>query len=132
MAPAIIICTLNRTRELRACLNSVGNQDLVPAYIIVVDASDMDAAEINQRTTHAFAERSGIAVHHLHSDRGLSLQRNAGVDAVRGDEVDWVQFLDDDVELLPGYLARVDRWFDDPLVVGVEGVDRNQKAMPRS
>jgi GT2 family glycosyltransferase len=139
MTPAIIICTLNRPRELRACLQSVEKQELRPAFVIVVDSSDPEAFGANADAVRCLADRSGVEVRHLHAKRGLASQRNAGIealraagiDALRAGGIDWVQFLDDDVELLPDYLAAVDKYFADRHVVGVEGADRNQIATPR-
>lgn len=131
MAPAIIICTLNRPRELRACLQSVENQELQPAFVVVVDSSDPETFGANADAIRSLAERSGVEVRHLHAKRGLASQRNAGIESIRADAIDWVQFVDDDVELLPGYLAAVNEHFADRHIAGVEGIDRNQGASPR-
>lgn len=131
MAPAIIICTLNRPRELQACLKSVEKQELLPACVIVVDASDPEVFDANDNAMHSLVQQAGIGVRHLRAKRGLASQRNVGIEAIRADGVDWIQFLDDDVELLPDYLALLNERFRDPQIVGVEGVDRNQAAAPR-
>jgi GT2 family glycosyltransferase len=131
MAPVLIICTLDRPRELQACLKSVEHQELPPVCVIIVDSSDPEAFEANEGEARLLADRSGIKVTHLHARRGLAAQRNVGIEAVRATGVGWVQFLDDDVELLPDYLALVNERFRDPQVVGVEGVDHNQTAAPR-
>jgi GT2 family glycosyltransferase len=131
MAPAIIICTLNRPRELQACLRSVQSQTLQPAFVIIVDSSDPEIFSANADAIRSLAERSSVEVRQLHAKRGLASQRNAGIEAVRVEGIDWVQFVDDDVELCPDYLAAVNEHFADRQVVGVEGIDRNQTATSR-
>jgi GT2 family glycosyltransferase len=91
-----IIPTLNRPRELRSAVHTVLDQTVLPGEICIVDASEQ--APARPEIIRLCAERS-LSLDYVHpAPRGLTLQRNMGVDRTEGDPV---FFLDDDVRLAP-------------------------------
>lgn len=132
MAVGVIVCTLNRPRELRECLGAIRRQTLAPRVVVIVDASTERTFEANAETIAHCADASkGVEFVHLSAPQGLTHQRNLGASVVKRDAVAWVQFVDDDVILAKDYLERIDRLFDDPAVIGAEGRDANLRTQPR-
>ena len=112
----VVVCTRNRPDDIGVALDSLVGQSLAPTEVLVVDSSD-DAA-----TERVVAARSfPFPVRYLHSEPGLTHQRNVGVAASSGDVV---HFIDDDVVLDDDYLREVVRSFvtGGPDVVGVGGL----------
>jgi GT2 family glycosyltransferase len=109
---SVVICTKDRSAQLRSCLSSLTNQSRRPDEIIVVDNASSDDA-----TCHVAAEAN---VRYLREDhRGLDIARNTGVRAAIGDII---AFTDDDVILHPRWLERIVRAFDDDAVMAVTGL----------
>jgi GT2 family glycosyltransferase len=85
---------------------------VLPAELCIVDSSD-DAPARPQ--IEALCAEAGIALDYHHpAPRGLTIQRNIGVDRTQGDPV---FFIDDDVWLAPDcheqVLAEYERWGDE-------------------
>ncbi|MDW6022000.1 glycosyltransferase [Mesorhizobium sp. BAC0120] len=109
---SIVICTRDRGEALAECLKSVTAQRSAPGEIIVVDNSESGNAEPICRR---FPE-----VRHLREPRpGLSVARNAGIHASRGEIV---AFTDDDVELHPGWTGEIARAFADESIDAMTGL----------
>jgi GT2 family glycosyltransferase len=109
---SLIICTRNRPQALARCLASVAAARGVDE-ILVVDNAPGDPA-----TRRVVEEFSGIA--YLAEARpGLSVARNAGLAATRGDIV---LFTDDDVVIEPDWPLAMVRAFEDPAVMAVTGL----------
>lgn len=124
----VIIPTYNRPRELAACLRSLLAQQVKPDEIIVVDDGALSGFPLQRE-----AEALGIrCVYHRKQTPGLTASRNAGVALARGGII---FFLDDDVELLPDYLAEILRVFADYRgrdLGGVGGLIANPKPLTRA
>ena len=79
---------------MRRTLASIESQSMLPDEVVVVDSSaDGQVKEV--------VVRSSLPTLYIHSDPGLTRQRNKGVTASSGDIL---VFLDDDVELVTGCL----------------------------
>jgi len=117
---SLVIPTIGRVEELRECLFSVFDQNLLPLEIIVVDASSDDGVENLLKGLGTHSERTGIEVIYLRStEANVCVQRNLGVDRARGR---YVWFLDDDVVVRPDYLEITKVTFDEyPEAAGVGG-----------
>jgi len=116
-AVSVVICTLDRPKELLSCLRSVALQTVTPLEILVVDAS----SDWKDHTLQYQQAVGQISLQHLAAKPGLTAQRNAGVQLSASDVV---LFLDDDVILDANYVAAIRATFDlDPTgsVAGVEG-----------
>ena len=109
---SVVICTRDRGEALAECLKSVTAQLSAPGEIVVVDNSrDGNAEPICRRFP---------GVRHLHEPRpGLSIARNAGIRASRGEIV---AFTDDDVELHPRWTSEVARAFADQSIDALTGL----------
>lgn len=97
---SVVIPTRNRPDSLRRCLHSLAAQTLLPGEVIVVDSSDVFPAE---EAAFPFAFRRKP------SEASVCVQRNLGVQEAKGK---WVLLLDDDIELVPEYLARCKAFLD--------------------
>lgn len=119
----VVICTRNRPDDLGKALSAV--EAVAPGIeVLVADSSDgahladvRDLVEVHDRVTL------------LTCTPGLARQRNQAldwVDAHRADKAH-VHFIDDDTEVLPGYVDAITEVFDSrPEVAGVGGVVLNQ------
>jgi GT2 family glycosyltransferase len=91
---SIVICTKDRAEDMRRTLASIESQSILPDEVVVVDSSaDGQVKEV--------VVRSSLPTLYIHSDPGITRQRNKGVTASSGDIL---VFLDDDVELVTGCL----------------------------
>ena len=96
---ALIICTRNRPEMLNNLLNSIQVSELKPDSIIIV-SSGVDISEIVE--TH----RKSLKILHHHTHRiGQSNQKMIAIQMLNP-TIDWVFFLDDDLELIPSTLTR--------------------------
>lgn len=110
----MVVATLGRPDVLARCLDSLLAHELAPHEIIVVDGDSERSAE------PVVLSRQGTAVpvRYLTSPRGLTRQRNRGVDAAQSQVV---VFLDDDARLRSGALSELLGAYADPSVVGATG-----------
>jgi GT2 family glycosyltransferase len=115
---SFIIATRNRHDELVAAVRSLLEQTVLPEDLCVVDSSE--APESREELERLCAE-AGIRVDYVHpAPRGLTLQRNIGIERTTGDPV---FLIDDDVILAPDVheeiLDEYGRW--GPELGGVRG-----------
>jgi GT2 family glycosyltransferase len=113
-----IIATRNRHDLLVEAVRSIVEQTVLPAELCVVDSSEdpRGRPEIEELCATA-----GVALDYLHpAARGLTIQRNIGIERTTGDPV---FLIDDDVWLAPDVheeiLAEYERW--GPELGGVRG-----------
>ena len=96
--PAMIIIGRNEGEKFLACLASIGDRF---SRVIYVDSGSTDGSV-------AAAEAAGLEVVHLDMDRPFTAARarNAGLDHLTGGGAlpDFVQFLDGDCVLQPGWI----------------------------
>lgn len=96
MIISVVIPTFNRPDLVRSVLNSIANQTLRPAQIIIVDASD------DKRPLSAIAaEFPLLTIETLDSIPSVCIQRNLGIRKARSP---WIFLCDDDIQLPPDYL----------------------------
>lgn len=106
---AFVIATRNRPDDLLRTVESLVAQTVLPAQLCIVDSSD-DVPTKDQIAK--LCADTGIELDHHHpAPRGLTIQRNIGVDRTTGDPV---FLIDDDVWLAPDcheeVLAEYERW----------------------
>jgi GT2 family glycosyltransferase len=118
MLISIIICTLNRPRDLRDCLASMVDQGRPPDEVIIVDSSG------NQQSAQVTEDFAGaLPIRYFHTRQSLTYQRNFGIQQARGEVF---LFLDDDVILSREFLQQIERGFLlDNQVAGVGGLFTN-------
>lgn len=101
---ALIIPTRNRMELLIKLLQSIQNQNIRPAQIIIVDGSDHPI----QDKIEGYLSSSDTYIHV--TPPSLTRQRNAGVRQIRPD-ITIAGFLDDDIEFETGSIeAMLDFW----------------------
>jgi GT2 family glycosyltransferase len=123
-----VIATLNRHDELIDTVRSLLAQTVLPEELCIVDSSEEPRAraEIEQLCAEA-----GIRLEYVHpAPRGLTVQRNLGIERTTGDPV---FLMDDDVSLAPNVheeiLAEYGRW--GPELGGVRGAPADPPKVPR-
>lgn len=107
---SVIICTRNRTRQLRACLDQVSRLESAgPWELVIVDNGSSDATP---EFLAGYRRTAPVPVTVVHEQTpGQGRARNAGVSAARGDIL---AFTDDDCYPAPDWLRQVQRVFADP------------------
>jgi glycosyltransferase involved in cell wall biosynthesis len=97
------ICTHNRTRYLRPCLESLRHQTVgLDAFeIVVVDSNSSPAAAAEMR--HIVAGLPNARLVRL-EETGISLARNSGALAARGE---YVAYIDDDALAAPDWIEQI-------------------------
>ncbi len=126
---AFIIAARNRPDELLVAVESLVRQTVLPAELCIVDSSD----DTPTRTKiEELCGEVGLKLDYHHpAPRGLTIQRNIGIDRTTGDPV---FFVDDDVFLEPDcheqVLEEYERW-DRARDVRVGGVRATAKRPAR-
>ena len=118
----VVICTRNRPDDLKLTLGRL-RSTTKGVDVLVADSSDPDPAE----EVAAIVEADGSTL--LTCAPGLARQRNQALDWLAAERpgAAYVHFIDDDTEVLPDYLASIERTFAQrPEVAGVGGVVTNQ------
>jgi GT2 family glycosyltransferase len=112
---SVIIGTKDRPESLRRCLESLAAQRCRPLEVLLLDDGTPGAESLG-----GILEEAGIRWRYIRKDEpGLSRSRNLGAREAAGEVL---LFLDDDVELDPGYLEAVLRVYrEHPGVAGVGG-----------
>lgn len=122
---SVIIPVYNVQHYLARCLDSVLAQSYNNLEIIVVDDGSTDAS--GTMCDDYAARDSRVKVIHK-SNGGLSSARNAGLDAMTGD---WVTFIDSDDFVHPDYVTTFMRLADKaPVVIGT-WQELNEGEQPR-
>lgn len=96
----VIIPTWNSARGLEAALGSI-EREVRPSRIIVVDRESTDG-------TREMALSHGCVL--IDDTTSLGSARTKGI---RASETEWILFVDDDVILPPGYMARMEAHIDE-------------------
>jgi GT2 family glycosyltransferase len=114
-----VIATRNRPDHLADTVRSLVEQTVLPRQLCIVDASDEAPARPEIKVLCASA---GIELDYVHpAPRGLTVQRNVGIERTTGDPV---FLIDDDVWMAPDVhqevLDEYARW--GPELGGVRGV----------
>lgn len=123
MKALIVVATKGRARETAVLLDCLARQTLAPAHTLVVGS---EPADIDGLAAHPLTHAGGVTL--LLSQAGLTLQRNAGLDALAPRvhalaPQDWlVAFFDDDFRPAPDWLENAAQAMQDwPQLVGVTG-----------
>jgi GT2 family glycosyltransferase len=112
---SVIICTLNRSKDLLRVLSYFADKEHYNSFeVIIVDQSD----EVDPTVVH-LVEANGARFRHLRIvEKSLPKSRNVGIQLARGTIL---VFVDDDVEILPGFLKAYSVVFSEPEVWGSTG-----------
>ncbi len=123
-----MIATRNRPDELLGTVGSLVQQTVLPAELCIVDSSDETPVRAR---VEKMCDAVGLSLDYHHpAPRGLTVQRNVGIERTSGDPV---FFIDDDVRMAPDVheqvLAEYARW--GPELGGVRGVPKRPAKPPR-
>ncbi len=111
---SIVIPTYNRVDDLKRCIESVFKQVRLPDEVIVVDGGD------DILINHVNELFPSIRL--IKSKRGLTVQRNTGIDNLSADS-DVVLFLDDDIVLEESFTDRIIECYEKDKNLKIGGVD---------
>ena len=106
---SFVIATRNRPDDLLRTVESLVTQTVLPDELAIVDSSDETPT---REAIEKLCADNGLRLDYFHpAPRGLTVQRNVGVDRTTGDIV---FFIDDDVRLEPDcheqIMAEYGRW----------------------
>ena len=114
-----IICTHNREQYLGAAIDSLLAQTIESYEIIVVDNASTDGTAEIVKSRLSNPDDSKVQVRYvLESTLGLSVARNAGAEAAKGQIL---AYLDDDAEASEGWLAALVAVFEKEEKVAIAG-----------
>ena len=113
---SVIICTKNRMHDVIRCLESISLQSMLPDEVVIVDSSHTEELKYE---LNAF---QNLNINYIHTEPGLTLQRNIGIKASSGDII---VFSDDDMIWDKDYLKEIMRVFDDYPAEKIGGVTGN-------
>lgn len=121
---SLIICTYQRSNEIRRLLKALMSQTRIPDEIIVVDGSlDNTTESVTKEFIEIFSGRL-VYVHVDKTDRGLTRQRNVGIKLAKSEII---AFLDDDTIPEPDYFEQIHACFlRHPEAIGVGGTITNE------
>jgi glycosyltransferase involved in cell wall biosynthesis len=116
---SVIICTYGRATALLELLEALNNQTYRSMEILVVDGNEepSPARAMVEKFANSPQTRSKVTL--VKSPKGLTRQRNVGLEASTGD---LICFLDDDVTFENDFLARVANFFGRPDMQDVGGI----------
>lgn len=110
---SLVICTRNRSLQLKNCLNSLSNLSLQPAEVIVVDnAPDSDETK---KIVNEFPQVKYI----LEERKGLDIARNTGWQNATSSII---AYTDDDVRLHKNWIKQIAVAFSHSRVQAVTGL----------
>ncbi|MET0394939.1 MAG: glycosyltransferase [Chitinophagaceae bacterium] len=122
---AVVIPTRNRVAVLHKALDTLAAQTLLPAEVIIVDASDEQQVEVRQQLTGAFAEKGVILNWVKATQQGAAAQRNQGVALAR---YPFILFMDDDAYLEPDVAEKLWTGMQTlPRAGGINAMIKNQQ-----
>ena len=99
----VCICTHNRPRYVRDCLNGLVLQTVGPAGFDILIIDSGSTSEVGAELAGTAAEFDNAQL--LRIDRpGVSIARNAGADAARGD---YIAYIDDDAIPAEDWVQRI-------------------------
>jgi GT2 family glycosyltransferase len=127
MHDILVVCTKNRSNQVRDRLNELRQFAHLPREILVVDSSDNSATEyVVKSATSNFPTE----LHYLHSEPGLPFQRNLGVNWIFNNTInpEIIHFLDDDIVPNQDYFFVMRSLFSScPSAIAIGGFDNNLK-----
>lgn len=124
---SVIIPTKNRPKDLEITIQSLLRQTVAPSELVIVDQSDSSESkarvfELLERREPSFAAMQVIYCHDPAIRSGAEA-RNHAMDMARSGIY---LFLDDDVELEPGFIEELVQTYEEwPQAAGVSGIVTN-------
>lgn len=108
MKLVVTICTRERAEPLGRCLAALAADPQPAGMELAVVVVENEAAPRLGPMLAGIARSAPFALHHVHEPRlGIPMARNRAVEAALALDPDWIGFIDDDEEVLPGWLAAM-------------------------
>lgn len=102
----LVICTRNRSTDLKKCLESIAQLTQFPAMTLVVDSSTDNLTKMIVESMDLGSQIPNLK--YARSDeRGLTVARNVALEYALAKKLDFIHFIDDDVELDPNYICEI-------------------------
>lgn len=112
MKTYVIICSVNRPEVLHETVESILKQQQLPERILLSVGCDEDVLPATRELPLVDVRVAPV--------KGLTAQRNYGVDCIPSVQNDLIAFLDDDVELDPQFLDTMSQLFEqDTKIIGL-------------
>lgn len=102
MKVSVVIASLGRREVLAETIAELAKQSLMPTQLLLVCPSREDAPDVVPGVSFSFIE----------SPKGLTKQRNVGIDHI-DETADLIAFLDDDIELASDYFEKAAELFSE-------------------
>jgi succinoglycan biosynthesis protein ExoM len=104
----VAVATFRRPVMLRACLDSLAQQQVDPDLIVSIVVVDNEEHPNNCARVGGFAEDCRFPVHYIHEPRrGMAAARNAALDEAMRIGAHWIAMLDDDETADPDWLNEL-------------------------
>ena len=104
MTLSVIIATMNRPDDLRAALESIAKQSLMPSEVLVIDQSVDNRTRLLVEGLKARDPRlTDPLLYYFQEEKSLVKARNRGISEASGE---LITFLDDDVVLFEDYFDK--------------------------
>jgi GT2 family glycosyltransferase len=117
----VVIPTRNRPSQLKACLEAIFKNSILPDQIFIIDSSD-----INHKINDLPADNR-ISYHTTHI-ASAAIQRNIGIELVSV-ATEYLAFLDDDVIIPSNYFSKLIDTLNSTGAIGVSGLAANPQKM---
>ena len=105
----VLICTKDRPQSLQNSIQSVLDQSILPARILIIDSS---SGKESNELVRAIKAETNINLTYFHTLPGLTKQRNFGLaNLLAGTEL--IHFIDDDAILYPDYIHQITKSFSE-------------------
>ncbi|HOE65776.1 MAG TPA: glycosyltransferase [Candidatus Hydrogenedentes bacterium] len=113
----VAVCTRNRAHLLPTVVQSIARQDF-PDRSIDILIVDNDSTDKTPRVLQQLSEKFPGVRGAREPRRGIGHARNRAIEEARGE---WLVYIDDDAEMLPGYFAALDRVLQEENDIGAVG-----------
>ena len=100
---SVVTPTYRRPAEVEALLDNLSRQTALPYEVILVDGAPGPERETEQ-IVQPLIDRLPYRCIYVRHGGGTAIQRNVGIDRVRGN---FVAFIDDDIRLEPDFFERI-------------------------
>lgn len=101
---SLVVSTIGRADELERLLSALSSQTFQDFEVVIVDQNP------DERLNGVISRNEHLEIQHIRSEKGLSLGRNVGLQAVRGEII---AIPDDDCWYPRDLLANVNTWFEE-------------------
>ena len=115
---SVVTPTFQRPSEVAELLENLSQQTLLPSEVILIDGAPATQDETEKVITELKAKLPFKCLYLRHV-RGTAIQRNAGIEAVNGD---LIAFVDDDVRLEKDYLEQMAAVFTNDVEKKIGGI----------